>query len=430
MRLRILGLACLLPIAFLSACRSADANAERLSSLPCQVVLALDGKSDHEIARLQQDIRLGKNPSIKLERLGWVFVEKATERSDSGYFKLAEQCAQCLLAREAEMRPSALLLQGHALHNMHRFHEAESLARELTEKRGNPFDFGLLGDTLLEQGKLDEAANAYQKMMDLKPGPYAFARTAQLRWMYGDVKGAKDMARLAARSGNASDPQTAWVLTRLAILELQTGDLKAAKVTADAAVAGSRNYAPAALAQGRVLYASGNRQGALVALRHAVSINPLPEYLWWLADVLREDENEAEAKQVEEQLERSGPQLDPRTFALYLATRNRDSSQALNLAEAELAQRADAFSYDALAFTQYAAGHHEATSNIERALAQGTQDSRLYLHAALIANRNGKRDQFLQFRSKAISQKHTLLPSELSLLTQLGESRITRNKEN
>ena len=429
MKLLVLGAVCLLPLSLLSSCRSADANAERISSLPCRVVLA-PGDSSREIGRLQQDIRLGKNPSINLERLGWAFVEKASQTSDQGYFKLAEQCAECLLQREAEMRSSALLLRGHALHNLHRFHEAESLARELADSRGNPFDFGLLGDTLLEQGKLDEAAVAYQKMMDMKPGPYAYARAAQLRWMLGDIDGAKDMARQAARSAGGNDYQTGWVLTRLALLELQTGNLKNARTVADAAVSGAPGYAPAALAQGRVLYASGNREGALVALRHAVAINPLPEYLWWLADVLREAGHESEALEAEQKLLSSGSQLDPRTLSLFLSTHNRDAAQALSLGEAEITQRGDVFTYDALAFAQFAAGRKEASSTIEHALAHGTQDGRLYLHAALIARRDGNMERFRRFQARALSQRHTLLPSELALLTQPGESLASRIKEN
>ena len=54
------------------------------------------------------------------------------------------------------------MLRGHVLHNPHQFKEAESLARRLITERGAWFDHGLLGDALMEQGKLDEAEQAYQ----------------------------------------------------------------------------------------------------------------------------------------------------------------------------------------------------------------------------------------------------------------------------
>ena len=69
-----------------------------------------------------------------------------------------------------------MLLRGHVLQNLHRFKEAEPLARELVARRGSPFDHGLLGDLLMEQGKLDAAIQSYQAMVDLKPDPQAYAR--------------------------------------------------------------------------------------------------------------------------------------------------------------------------------------------------------------------------------------------------------------
>ena len=77
--------------------------------------------------------------------------------------------------------PEAMLLRGHALHQMHRFTEAEPIARELVKTRGLAFDFGLLGDVLMEQGKLKEAIDAYQKMMDQKPNTQAYSRAAHIR---------------------------------------------------------------------------------------------------------------------------------------------------------------------------------------------------------------------------------------------------------
>ena len=50
-----------------------------------------------------------------------------------------------------------MLLRGHVLISFHRFAEAEAIARELVEQRTLPFDYGLLGDALVEQGRLAEA---------------------------------------------------------------------------------------------------------------------------------------------------------------------------------------------------------------------------------------------------------------------------------
>ncbi len=139
---------------------------------PCAVVLVPHKGSealDLDIAELQDEIGEARRPESRLERLGWLFVAKARASNDSGYYSLAEQSAWCLESKQPDV-PAALLLRGHILHQLHRFGEAEALARRLVEVRRAPFDYGLLGDVLLEQGNLTEAAEAYQNMVDLKPG--------------------------------------------------------------------------------------------------------------------------------------------------------------------------------------------------------------------------------------------------------------------
>ena len=84
MRLRILLACCVLILPVLSSCRAAVATGERLASPPCQIALTALPERDSKIERLQQDIRLGKNSSLRLEQLGWTFVEKARVSNDPG----------------------------------------------------------------------------------------------------------------------------------------------------------------------------------------------------------------------------------------------------------------------------------------------------------------------------------------------------------
>ena len=125
---------------------------------------------------------------------------------------------------EASGIDQALLLRGHVLHQLHRFREAEQIARALVSTREVALDFGLLGDTLMEQGRLTEAAAAYQRMVDLKPFYQSYVRAAHLRWMRGDLDGAIELIRLAIGSASPRDPESAaWAWTRLAAYELQAG---------------------------------------------------------------------------------------------------------------------------------------------------------------------------------------------------------------
>ena len=178
-----------------------------------------------------------------------------------------------------------------------------------------------------------------------------------MRWLKGDLDGAREVMRLAAESASPRDPESiAWAWTRLAAYELQSGRLDAAMGAADTALRHQPDYAAALLAQGRVLLARRRVSDAVSVLRKAARLNPLPEYQWVLADALRLGGLGAEANAVEEDLIARGSATDPRTLALYLATRRTNVATAVSLAQDELRARHDVFTLDAHAWTLAASG--------------------------------------------------------------------------
>jgi tetratricopeptide (TPR) repeat protein len=392
----------------------------------CEMVLvpqASDGRIEREIARVQERIRAGREEFQSIERLGWLYVAKARESFDPGYYKLAEQCALCLQSRQPQA-PEALLLRGHVLQNLHRFKEAEPLARKLASRRGLSFDYGLLGDVLMEQGRLVEAAEAYQKMVDQRPDLESYARIAHLRWLKGDLAGATEVMGLATSAASPRAPEpAAWVNTRLALLKFQAGSIEEARRSCDVALEFQPNYAPALLLKGRMLLAEGQVEGplneqkklqeAIETLERAARLNPLPEYLWVLSEALCAAGRDADAKAVEGQLNKEGAVNDPRTFSLFLSTRAESVSRALELAQNELNTRQDVFTHDALGWALSANGKHaEAIKEMDQALAQGTKDARLFFHAAVISARAGQKDAARGWSEKATPMSRLLLPSE------------------
>ena len=80
---------------------------------PITVILAAHTGGDRvdvEIRQRQEQIRAGQQPEAALERLGWLFVAKAREGFDPGYYKLAEQCALALEKQTGETQPSRPLM--------------------------------------------------------------------------------------------------------------------------------------------------------------------------------------------------------------------------------------------------------------------------------------------------------------------------------
>ena len=307
-------------------------------------------------------------------------------------------------------------MRGHVLDNLHRFKEAEVLARELVTRRGLAFDYGLLGDALMEQGRLDEAVAAYQKMADQKPDLQAYTRAAHIRWLKGDLAGALEAMQMAVQATTPHDPETAaWVYTRMALYQLQAGNLRQGLNYCASALEFQPDYPPALLARGRLLLAGGENETAIKALRQAAVLNPLPEYQWTLVEALRAAGQGDDA--LERQLKERGAAADPRTYALYLASERQDPAQAVRLAQAELQVRADVFTHDALAWSWAAAGNYTAAgSQMKQALAAGTQDARLFYHAGVIEEKLGQNGEALRLLKQADGLRQMLLPSERTQL--------------
>jgi tetratricopeptide (TPR) repeat protein len=412
-------------IAVLSGCTSRGGQASSTdfgSSRSCEIALTRlkgDTTLDTRIAQFQERARTSKDSIVELERVGWLLVAKARETLDSGYYKLAQECALCMEARQPH-RAEAMLLNGHVLDNLHRFGEAEAVARELVALRGSSFDYGLLGDALMEQGKLGPAVEAYQRMIDQKPTPEAYSRAAHMRWLKGDLPGAIDLMEMAAGASHPADSETfAWVYVKLSSYHLQAGNLTRAHDLLAAAVELLPGYPPALLARGRLLLAQGLAREAVEPLRRAAEMVPLPEYQWALIEALRAAGLPGDADAVQGRLLDRGGVDDPRTFALYLATTGRDPEKAVRLASDELSTRADVFTFDTLGWAQAAAGNlPEARRHVQRALSEGTQDARFFFHAGMISARSHQVDDARIWLLKAKAIQTMLWPSERAQLAQ------------
>ena len=382
-----------------------------------------DGPTDHEIRKFQAKIKEGRDPNAYLMRLGWAFVSKARISSDPGYYKLAEICAQSVTDADDS---DALLLRGHVAHALHRFADAEAIARRLT---GAPHarweSFALLGDAQMEQGKLEKAIAAYQRMIDIRPCLQTYARVAHVRWLKGDLDGAIELMEQAVKAGSTREPEpAAWVYTRLGVYQLQAGHVKEAAWSAHRANEFLPDYPVTLFLQAKLLANEQNFAPALAAMKRAVAAAPLPEYQWLLADVARAVGDDELATKTEAAIRSRGKAEDPRSLALFLATRTQSANEALELAQQELEKRRDVFTYDAIAWAALSAGLlADAKSNIECALSEGTIDARLFYHAGKIAFAAGDKKAAARWFARTIPIQQMLLPSESAdLLQQIGST--------
>lgn len=382
----------------------------------CRLAMAAHkGKSriDRDIVRYQKLSQGQRNADAYLEKLGWAYISKARSSFDPGYLKLAEQTGLCLQHKNPNSLQAQLML-GHVFHQLHRFKRSERIARALVDQRGLWSDYALLGDVLMEQGHLLEAEKAYQAMIDQRPGPQAYMRAAHMRWLKGDLSGSLEMMRMVVGGlGETNREGAAWAWVRLAAYTRQAKQLQLAESYLERALSLQPDYPPALLLHGEILMSREHYSKAIAMLSRAVESNPLPLYLWSYIEALTQGGDEPLALQIKSRLMQHGASLDRRSFALYLAAQKQYAPRALVLARQELDLRRDVFTLDTMAWALYANNQlSQAWHFAEQALAEGTQDARLFYHAAVIAEETGQADAASHYYRRATDHQHLLLPSE------------------
>ncbi|MEO0971539.1 MAG: hypothetical protein AAFX85_00475 [Pseudomonadota bacterium] len=358
-----------------------------------------------------------------LERLGFTYVQASKAQYDAGLLSLAERTARCVLEVAAPgQEATGRLLLGRVRHQQHRFANAQRIAERLVGERGWWFDYALLGDVLLDRGHYAGAAEAYQQVADQRPGPHAYRRAAELRWVHGDPEGAMRMLRKVLQSTEISEADLAAdALTRLADWQWQLGATQAAERTLARTEALHPANVKARYLRARMHLARGDAAAAVALLQPLVAQYEAPEHRWALIEAL---EATGEPARAHAQIERlQGSVEDPRTLALFLATRQIDLARARQLAMAELEVRADPKTLDAAAWVAWRAGDEALAASFDGPLARfAYRDGRLCLHQALVAERRQAYDALRAHAECARTFAHTLLPSERTLLDRLVSS--------
>jgi tetratricopeptide (TPR) repeat protein len=319
--------------------------------------------------------------------LGQAWIVKARDLAKPLYYANAGACAAIVLAQQPDNR-LALELQGLVLMNDHRFEEARAKMDFVTKRwPDDPIGWGTLSDALFDLGRLEESIAAAQKMVDLKPNLPSYSRAAYLQWIRGDDAAAKETLKLAIDAGGDGkdhEPK-AWVLVQAAMIFWNEGDAPGAEAGFDASLKTLADFPPALVGKARVLISRGEGKNAVPLLEKAYAASPLVDTGWLLADAREQAGDEGGKLAAWTELDRMGPTADPRTYALFLATKDRSHEQALKLIEMERKVRGDLYTDDAYAWVLYRLGRFDdALAASAHAMAPGTRDARLWFHAGAI----------------------------------------------
>jgi tetratricopeptide (TPR) repeat protein len=249
-------------------------------------------------------------------------------------------------------------------------------------------NYGVLGDAHLELGEYDEAFDAFDQMMRLRPGAASYARVAYAREIQGNLTGALESMTLAADASEGGDVEgTAWYRAQVGELYLRLDKPHDAMLAFAAASRAFPGHPFAVAGYAKALDAIGKHDEALALVDDLVRKSPTPDLHARLGDVLaqagRHEEAETEYALAEAAWRSDAP--EPKNLARFLADRGQKTDEAVAIAETAAAARHDIFTQDALAWAYFKAGRVEdAKRTIHLALRTGTRDRDILRHARAI----------------------------------------------
>ena len=338
------------------------------------------------------------------------YIQKVRETTDFSYLDRANSLLDTVLNDDSN-EYEALRLKLEIELERHNFKKVAELAARMTKNAPNdPWNWGALGDAHLELGNYDAAADAYQRMVVLRPDLASYNRAAWFRFLAGDQPGAVAIMKQAISSGSSSAENVAWCLVELGKLHYKAGQIDDAARAYQSALRTFPNYHPAFAGLGLVEASRGNWAAAIASYKTAQASTPLPDYSAALYDIYTASGDTKEAqkqKQIIEVIDKAGQasrEKANRNLALIFADHDWNLAHALELAKAELEIRGDIYTYDALAWAQLKNGQPaEALKTMAVALKMDTPEPTLLYHAGMIAAANGKKAEAVKYLKRALT---------------------------
>lgn len=379
-------------------------------------------QADRAIQRAKAMMTRNANDLSGYTKLAEAYMRKARESGDSSFYVKAETAIQHVLNQEPNHYGAKRVLAWIAL-GKHDFANALVVTTQLQQERPEDYwVYGLLGDAYTELGEYSNAINAFQQMMDRRPGLPAYTRAAYMRTLHGDLEGAKELMRMAIRGGARRDPEPlAWTLVQYGNLHFHQGQLDEAEGAYQQALEVFPNYYMAHAGMGQIRAGQQQYPEAISHYEQAISTVPAPDMIGHLGDMYalagQEEQAERQYQLVEfvAQVNDLNALTYSRQLALFYADHQRHLDKALQLAEAEQNRRNDIYTNDALAWVYYHMGRtSEAWKTMEHALRLNTQDASLLYHAGMIAKDMGNTAQAQTYLTQALTLNPYFSPRGVS----------------
>ncbi|HXB70676.1 MAG TPA: tetratricopeptide repeat protein [Candidatus Acidoferrales bacterium] len=367
-------------------------------------------KTDDRIA-MYQTLAQTKPDDLHYQNLmAATFLQKMRETMDPDYLNRAGKIVDSVLS-EDRRNYEALRLRSAIGLERHNFPKVVEDSREVMHMApDDPWNWGTLGDALMELGEYSAAADAYQKMVRLRPDLSSYNRASYYRFVAGDVAGAIDVMKKAIESGSRSPENVAWCLVDLGHMYLKTGSLPEAELAYSAALKLFPGYHPAFAGMGKLNAQRGKIDPAIDYYQKAEAAVPLPDYSAALEDLYEaagkpeQARMEAEKLVVIEKMDQAAGFPANRNLALAFADHGRNLDHAFAMVKEEMKTRHDIYEWDAMAWVLYQSKQwSEAQKASQKALELGTPEPGFYYHAGMIARAVGDKEGARKHLQHALS---------------------------
>ncbi len=366
-------------------------------------------------ARVQRDPEDTRSQNALAE----LYLQAVRETGNEDYLPPALDAARASLAAVgAERNVGGLTALAHAEFTNHDFAAAREHALTLVSLNpGKSEPYAILGDSRLELGDYDGAAEAFAEMQHLSSGDAGTeTRLARLAIFQGRTDEARSHF-LAAHTALLALPKppremVAWCRWQLGETAFSVGDYEEAERHYREALTQNPDYFRALASLGRLQTARGDLPAAIDSYERAVRIVPVIDFMAALGDLYlifgRSKDAEARYELAEQLGEHSRivhKSSYDRNLAIFHANHDSKLEEAYATARDEYAAgRRDIYSADTLAWTALKAGRlPEAQSAIKEALKLRTRDAKLFYHAGMIARAAGDRAMAIEQLQRALA---------------------------
>jgi tetratricopeptide (TPR) repeat protein len=354
--------------------------------------------SDRAIALAQKRLEQNANDDHARVDLAAAFLQKVRETADPSLYTKAEG----LLDDVSKRMPNDLTLlvaRGTLALALHKFDEAARIgAHALEVAPDTAAAYGILVDANNELGRYDDALDATQHMVDIRPNLASLSRVSYARELRGDLPGAIEAMQQAITAADTKNGENvAYVQTLLGQLLVTTGDLDGADREFKVALHNFPGFPAARAGQAQVLVAREKFAAAARILDSVVKVQPLAQYASALGDALSAAGKPDEAARAyglvdvtSKLFASAGVRLDLE-IALFDAEHH-PGNDAVAIARRALAARPSSSGHDALAWNLFQVGQlDEAAKESQAALELGGRDPQARYHAAAIEAARGDR---------------------------------------